>query len=380
LVLIELKVENTSCRTIWPSETDDRVVRIINQLALPHSFEIVDLRCVEDACFAIEEMQVRGAGLIGATAGFGMYLASLQAGNETFDQDLNQQAEKLKSTRPTASNLAWAVDRMLAKMSAGKTPEEKRAIAKAEAQAIADEDAEFCRKIGEYGKAIIEEISARKEGATVNVLTHCNAGWLAFVDHGSATSPIYAAHDSGIDVHVWVDETRPRNQGASLTCWELGQHGVPHTLITDNLGGHLMQQGLVDMVLVGTDRTTGTGDVANKIGTYLKALAAKDNGVPFYVALPSSTFDFAIRDGLKEIPIEERSTDEVTFVTGLSKTNGELTSVRHCPPETKAKNWGFDVTPARLVDKLICERGICDASEEGILSLFPEKRKVPANP
>ena len=380
MVLIELKVENTSYRTIWPSETDDRVVRIINQLALPHSFEIVDLRRAEDACFAIEEMQVRGAGLIGATAGFGMYLASLQAGNETFDQDLIRQAEKLKSTRPTASNLAWAVDRMLAKTSAGKTPEEKRTIAKAEAQAIADEDADFCRRIGEYGKAIIEEISARKEGAPVNVLTHCNAGWLAFVDHGSATSPIYAAHDSGIDVHVWVDETRPRNQGASLTCWELGQHGVPHTLITDNLGGHLMQQGLVDMVLVGTDRTTGTGDVANKIGTYLKALAAKDNGVPFYVALPSSTFDFAIRDGLKEIPIEERSTDEVTFVTGLSKTNGELTSVRHCPPETKAKNWGFDVTPARLVDKLICERGICDASEEGILSLFPEKRKDPANP
>jgi len=375
-----LKVKNTSYRTIWLSETDDRIVRIINQLGLPHSFEIVDLKCAEDACIAIKEMQVRGAGLIGATAGFGMYLASLQAENESFDQDLNQQAEKLKSTRPTASNLAWAVDRMLAKMSAGKTPEGKRAIAKAEAQAIADEDAEFCRKIGEHGKAIIAEISARKGGAPVNVLTHCNAGWLAFVDHGSATSPIYAAHDSGIDVHVWVDETRPRNQGASLTCWELGQHGVPHTLITDNLGGHLMQQGLVDMVLVGTDRTTGTGDVANKIGTYLKALAAKDNGVPFYVALPSSTFDFAIRDGLKEIPIEERSTDEVTFVTGLSKTNGELTSVRHCPPETKAKNWGFDVTPARLVDKLICERGICDASEEGILSLFPEKRKDPANP
>ncbi len=375
-----MKVKNTSYRTIWLSETDDRIVRIINQLGLPHSFEIVDLKCAEDACIAIKEMQVRGAGLIGATAGFGMYLASLQAENESFDQDLNQQAEKLKSTRPTASNLAWAVDRMLAKMSAGKTPEEKRAIAKAEAQAIADEDAEFCRKIGEHGKAIIAEISARKGGAPVNVLTHCNAGWLAFVDHGSATSPIYAAHDSGIDVHVWVDETRPRNQGASLTCWELGQHGVPHTLVTDNLGGHLMQQGLVDMVLVGTDRTTGTGDVANKIGTYLKALAAKDNGVPFYVALPSSTFDFAIRDGLKEIPIEERSTDEVTFVTGLSKTNGELTSVRHCPPETKAKNWGFDVTPARLVDKLICERGICDASEEGILSLFPEKRKDPANP
>jgi methylthioribose-1-phosphate isomerase len=375
-----MKVNNLDYRTIWLDESNERVVRIINQLVLPHEFEIIELATAEDAGVAILEMQVRGAGLIGATAGFGMYLASLQAGNETFDQDLIRQAEKLKSTRPTASNLAWAVDRMLAKMSTGKTPEEKRTIAKAEAQAIADEDADFCRRIGGYGKTIIAEISARKEGAPVNVLTHCNAGWLAFVDHGSATAPIYAAHDSGIDVHVWVDETRPRNQGASLTCWELGQHGVPHTLVTDNSGGHLMQHGLVDMVLVGTDRTTGTGDVANKIGTYLKALAAKDNGVPFYVALPSSTFDFSIRDGVEEIPIEERSTDEVTFVTGLSKTSGELTSVRHCPPETKAKNWGFDVTPARLVDKLICERGICDASEDGILSLFPEKRKDPTSP
>ena len=370
-----MKVENTSYRTIWLSETDDRVVRIINQLALPHSFETLDLRSVEDACVAIEEMQVRGAGLIGATAGFGMYLASLQAGNETFVQDLEHYAEKLKSTRPTASNLAWAVDRMLTKISLGETKTEKRAVAKSEAQCIADEDADFCRKIGEHGKAIIAEISAQKAGAAVNVLTHCNAGWLAFVDYGSATAPIYAAHDSGIKVHVWVDETRPRNQGASLTCWELGQHGVPHTLVTDNLGGYLMQHGLVDMVLVGTDRTTRTGDVANKIGTYLKALAAKDNGVPFYVALPSSTFDFEMRDGLKEIPIEERSPDEVTLVTGLAKTSGEVTTIRSCPPGTKAKNWGFDVTPARLINKLICERGVCDANEEAILDLFPEKQK-----
>ena len=369
-----MKVKNKNYRTIWLCETDDQLVRIINQLALPHSFETVDLQCVDEACFSIKEMQVRGAGLIGATAAFGMYLATLQAGNATFDQDLTQSVRKLKATRPTASNLAWAVDRMLDKISAGKSPEEKRTIAKAEAQCIADEDAEFCRKIGEHGKAIIEEISARKKGGPVNVLTHCNAGWLAFVDHGSATAPIYAAHDSGIEVHVWVDETRPRNQGASLTCWELGQHGVPHTLVTDNLGGHLMQHGLVDMVLVGTDRTTRSGDVANKIGTYLKALAAKDNGVPFYVALPSSTFDFEIRDGLKEIPIEERSPEEVTFVSGLSKEKGQWTSIRHCPPETEAKNWGFDVTPARLVEKLICERGLCDASEEAILELFPEKK------
>lgn len=370
-----MKVENTNYRTIWLSTTNDRVVRIINQLALPHRFETVDLRSVEDACFAIEEMQVRGAGLIGATAGFGMYLASLQAGNKTFDQDLIRFAEKLKSTRPTASNLAWAVDRMLDKLSSVENPHQKRETAKAEAQRIADEDAEFCRRIGRHGKKIIAETSNQKGGETVHILTHCNAGWLAFVDYGSATAPIYAAHDSGIDVHVWVDETRPRNQGASLTCWELGQHGVPHTLVTDNLGGHLMQRGLVDMVLVGTDRTTATGDVANKIGTYLKALAAKDNNVPFYVALPSSTFDFAIRDGIKDIPIEERSPDEVTLVSGLSSSNGEWTTVRHCPPQTKAKNWGFDVTPARLVDKLICERGICEASEEGIRGLFPERKK-----
>ena len=368
-----MKVNNQSFRTIWLNESNENVVQIINQLTLPHSFEIVDLHTCNDACFAISEMQVRGAGLIGATAGFGMYLATLECPDHSFDSELSKHANNLKSTRPTASNLAWAVDRLLKRISYAKSPDEKRLMAKSEALAIADEDADFCRRIGQFGKSLIEEINLRKEGETVNILTHCNAGWLAFVDYGSATSPIYAAHDSGLPVHVWVDETRPRNQGANLTCWELEQHGVPHTLITDNLGGHLMQKRMVDIVLVGTDRTTRTGDVANKIGTYLKALSAKDNDIPFYVALPSSTFDFNITDGLKEIPIEERSQDEIRLISGVSSTTGKLDSVRISPEGTNAKNWGFDVTPARLVTGLICERGICDANEESISSLFPEK-------
>ena len=237
---------------------------------------------------------------------------------------------------------------------------------------IADEDAEFCRRIGTHGATIIEAIAAKKPGETVNILTHCNAGWLAFVDYGSALSPIYAAHDAGIKVHVWVDETRPRNQGASLTAWELSRHGVPHSLIADNVGGHLMQHGMVDMVITGADRVTRCGDAANKIGTYLKACAAKDNGVPFYVALPSSTFDFTMRDGVAEIPIEERSGEEVRLMMG-KLANGEIATVQICPDETPARNWGFDVTPARLITGLICERGICPATESGVLTLFPEQ-------
>ncbi|MFL2913298.1 MAG: S-methyl-5-thioribose-1-phosphate isomerase [Opitutales bacterium] len=369
-----MKVNKTHYRTIWLSEEDDRSVFIINQLALPHSFETVEMKCVLDVIVAIKDMQVRGAGLIGATAGFGMYLATLEASPTNFDYELHVLAEKIRSTRPTASNLSWAVDRQLQTIQRGNTIEEKRGIAQKEAQKIADEDARFCKSIGEYGKEIISEISNQKNGGTVNILTHCNAGWLAFVDHGSATSPIYAAHDAGIKVHVWVDETRPRNQGASLTCWELGHHGVPHTLITDNLGGYLMQKKMVDAIIVGTDRTTRTGDVANKIGTYLKALAAHDNELPFYVALPSSTFDFSVRNGLAEIPIEERSADEVLFVSGVTRANGELNTVQISPEGTVAKNWGFDITPSRLVTGLITERGICEASEEGILGLFPEKK------
>jgi methylthioribose-1-phosphate isomerase len=288
--------------------------------------------------------------------------------------DLARAGDRLRATRPTAVNLEWAVKRQLAAIEqAGPDIEAMIDAALQTAQTIADEDADYCRRLGEHGKAIIEEISAKKGGEPVNVLTHCNAGWLAFVDYGSATAPVYAAHDDGLAVHVWVDETRPRNQGARLTAWELGQHGVPHTVVADNVGGHLMQHGLVDVVIVGTDRTLYTGDVANKIGTYLKALAAHDNGVPFYVALPSSTFDWEKRDGVQEIPIEQRDATEVKYARGLH--DGEIVQVLLTPADSPAANYAFDVTPARLVTGLITERGICPASEEGVLGLFPEQRK-----
>ena len=359
-------------RTIWTKADDARVVQIIDQRSLPHDFVIEDLNSVDALAAAIKEMHVRGAGLIGATAGYGMYLAALEAAAQAdFDEALEDAGRRLKATRPTAVNLAWAVDRQLRQIAAGGTPAEKIAIAFNTARQIADEDADFCRKLGQHGLKLIRRISRAKEGAPVNILTHCNAGWLAFVDHGSATGPIYAAHDSGIAVHVWVDETRPRSQGAKLTAWELGQHGVPHTVIADNTGGHLMQHGMVDMVIVGTDRTTRTGDVANKIGTYLKALAAKDNKVPFYVALPSSSFDWKMRDGLKEIPIEERGSEEVKHADGL--VDGKHAEVLVTPLASAAANYGFDVTPHRLVTALITERGICKANEVSILKLFPER-------
>jgi methylthioribose-1-phosphate isomerase len=278
----------------------------------------------------------------------------------------------LKATRPTAVNLAWAIERQLKNIGAARTVEEQRQVAFQTAREIADEDAEHCRRIGEHGVQLIRRLSEKKQGAPVNILTHCNAGWLAFVDYGSATAPIYAAHDAGIPVHVWVDETRPRSQGSKLTAWELGEHGVPHTVIADNAGGHLMQHGKVDAVMVGTDRTTYTGDVANKIGTYLKALAAKDNAVPFYVALPSSSFDWTIRDGLAEIPIEERGSEEVNYADGWD--GSEQVEVRVTPPNSPATNFGFDVTPRQLVTGLITERGICEANEQSILTLFPEHR------
>jgi methylthioribose-1-phosphate isomerase len=293
---------------------------------------------------------------------------------QAFREALYTAAARLKATRPTAVNLAWAVDRQLAAITdAGDDIEAQIEAAQRTAQEIADEDAEFCRRIGEHGVHLIEAIAQRKGGEPVNVLTHCNAGWLAFVDYGTATAPIYAAHDRGIPIHVWVDETRPRNQGARLTAWELGQHGVPHTVIVDNAGGHLMQHGMVDLVIVGSDRTTYTGDVANKIGTYLKALAARDNGVPFYVALPSSTIDWEMRDGLAEIPIEERDPTEVRIMDGLS--GEEIREILIMPEGSGAANYAFDVTPARLVTGLITERGVCPASEEGIFTLYPEKRK-----
>ena len=363
-------------RTIWEKEDDPNVVQIIDQRHLPHEFIVENLTTVDEVAAAIKDMHVRGAGLIGATAGYGMYIAALQAPQdspETFINAFIADGEKLKATRPTAVNLAWAVKRQQESVeAAGSNIDAKIEAALQTARDIADEDAEFCRRLGEHGVSIIEEISRRKNGEPVNVLTHCNAGWLAFVDHGSATAPIYAAHDRGIKVHVWVDETRPRNQGARMTAWELGQHGVSHSVIADNVGGHLMQHGLVDIVITGTDRTTFTGDVANKIGTYLKALAAKDNDIPFYVALPSSTFDWEIRDGVREIPIEQRDATEVKYIQGLH--DGEIKSVLLTPEDSPADNYAFDVTPARLVTGLITERGVCDASEEGVLELYPEKK------
>lgn len=301
-----------------------------------------------------------------------MYLAALEAMRSSDPvASLERSKEKLKQTRPTAVNLAWALDRQMAAIRRADSTESLVEAALNTAIGIADEDAAFCRRIGIHGLDLIEAVSRRKNGSAVNILTHCNAGWLAFVDYGSATAPIYAAHDAGIAVHVWVDETRPRNQGAALTAWELGQHGVPHTLIVDNAGGHLMQHGKVDMVIVGSDRTTHTGDVANKIGTYLKALAAVDNGIPFHVALPSSTIDWEMRDGLAEIPIEQRDPGEVRFVQG--KINGSVGSVQISPDGSPAANYAFDVTPARLVTGLITERGVCEASEQGIRSLFPNR-------
>jgi len=370
-----MNVNGRHYRTIRLKETELRTVQIINQQALPFKFEILDLCTVEDVCKAIKDMYVRGAGLIGASAAFGMYLAALKAGDASFNDDMASAARLLKNTRPTASNLAWAADRMAAAGYSG-TLEQKIEKARLEAQAIADEDAEHCRRIGLHGLELIKKIAQQKKGEPVRILTHCNAGWLAFVDYGSALSPVYAAFDEGINVHVWVDETRPRNQGAFLTVWELGQHGVSHDLIPDNAGGHLMQNGLVDMVITGADRVTRQGDAANKIGTYLKALAAKDNNVPFYIALPSSTFDFTMRDGINEIPIEERDASEVRFIAGKN-AKGEIENVQVCPDNTKARNWGFDVTPARLIKGLITERGICRADEKEILALYPEYASEP---
>lgn len=374
-ISIKMNVDGKHYRTIWVKEDDPDVVQIIDQRHLPHKFVIEDLKTVDDFARAIKDMHVRGAGLIGATAGFGMMIAAIQSPNdsqEDFLQALEASGEQLKKTRPTAVNLAWAVERQLKTIKKGNSLDEMVEIARKTGQEIADEDAENCKNIGEHGVSIIEEISNQKNGQPVNIITHCNAGWLAFVDYGSATAPIYAAHEKGIKVHVWVDETRPRNQGARITAWELGQHGVPHTVIPDNVGGHLMQHGMVDLMITGTDRTTYTGDVGNKIGTYLKALAAKDNDVPFYVALPSSTFDWVIRDGVKEIPIEERDATEVKYIQGLH--DGEVISVLLTPEDSPAANYAFDVTPSRLVTGLITERGVCDASEDGVLGLYPEKK------
>ena len=364
-------VDGKEMRPIWLAG-DQRTVKVIDQRLLPHEFVIMDLRTLDETIYAIREMVVRGAPLIGATAAYGVYLIVLNAPDPSVpDAYLLSESVRLKAARPTAVNLAWAVDRMVPEIQAADTPEAKRAAALAAANGIVELEADNCRRIGEHGVALIRQIQDRKQGGTVNLLTHCNAGWLACIEYGTATAPMYVAREEGIQIHVWVDETRPLNQGARLTAWELGKAGIPHTVITDNAGGHLMQHGLVDLVITGTDRTTYTGDVANKIGTYLKALAARDNNIPFYVALPSTTFDWTLADGIREIPIEERDPDEVRYIQGSD--SGEIRNVLVPPKESPAGNYAFDVTPARLVTGFITERGICKATEADIRRLFPER-------
>ncbi|MDZ4288091.1 MAG: S-methyl-5-thioribose-1-phosphate isomerase [Prosthecobacter sp.] len=356
-----MRVSGKPYRTVWMP--DAATVRIIDQRRLPWAFELIELHTVAEVAAAIRDMAVRGAGCIGATAAYGMALAVREARSAA---DLQALAAQLIATRPTAVNLAWAVNLQLEAIRDGG-PE----IARPTAERVADEDAAACAAIGQHGLHLLQDLAARHPGRPLNILTHCNAGWLAFVDHGSATGPIYAAHAAGIPIHVWVDETRPRNQGVRLTGWELAQEGVPHTVIADNAGGHLMQHGLVDLVITGADRVTRVGDAANKIGTYLKALAARDNGVPFYIALPSSTFDWSLSDGIREIPIEQRNAEELTHAEGIDESGREST-LRIIPAGSPVANYGFDVTPARLITGLITERGICPASEDGIRKLYPE--------
>lgn len=368
-----MKIKGKNYQTIWLKENNPSIVQIIDQRFLPHQFIIEDLKSSDDVAIAIKEMHVRGAPLIGSAAAYGMYFAVKEAPEtEGLEKYLLEAAQKLKATRPTAVNLAFGVENVLNATKKGRNKIEKINFALKKAEEITAENVEDCFKIGQFGLKLIEEKLQKKKNKPINILTHCNAGWLACIDFGTATAPIYAAHDQGIDVHVWVDETRPRNQGARLTAFELLEHGVPHTVIADNVGGHLMQHGMVDMVIVGSDRTTRTGDVANKIGTYLKALAAKDNNIPFYVALPSSSIDWTIKNGLTEIPIEQRGAEEVKYIQGLE--NDQIRRVLLTPKESPASNFAFDVTPANLVTGLITERGVCAATEEGILNLFPEKR------
>ncbi len=377
-----MNVNGKHFETIWLK--DNKTIQIIDQRTLPFDLIIEDIKALSEMATAIEDMHLRGAPLIGVAAAYGVYLGLLEikAGHPEIPEDkdlthedqnkinkaLHKVSEILKSTRPTAVNLEWAVSKQLLEIAKSKTLNSKIDAALKSADKIKKSDIENCRKIGEHGVVLIDKIS-KKKNDTVNILTHCNAGWLACVDYGTATSPIYNAYEKGIDIHVWVDETRPRNQGARLTAWELGQHGIKHTIIADNTGGHLMQHGMVDMVIVGSDRTTHTGDVANKIGTYLKALAAKDNNVPFYAALPSSTIDWNIEDGVKNIPVETRDPDEVKYIYG--KSGGKIRKVLLIPENSNALNYAFDVTPARLVTGIITERGICKTEE--INKLFPEK-------
>jgi methylthioribose-1-phosphate isomerase len=367
-----MKVDGKAMRTIW-LEPDGWSVGVIDQTALPHRFGTVKLTSLDEAAHAIRAMVIRGAPLIGATAAYGMCLALLA---DASDEGLERAYATLLATRPTAINLKWALDEMVAAVR-NRPRAERTAAAYCRAAEIAEQDIAINTAIGRNGMPLIAAIAARKKaGERVNILTHCNAGWLAAVDVGTATAPMYLAHDSGVPIHVFADETRPRNQGASLTAWELGKHGVPHTVIADNTGGHLMQHGMVDLVIVGTDRVTANGDVCNKIGTYLKALAARDNNVPFYVALPSPTIDFNVADGVAEIPIEERSADEVTTMTGKT-SDGRIESVRIVPDGSPVANYGFDVTPARLVTGLITERGVLKASRETLAAAFPDRTETP---
>jgi methylthioribose-1-phosphate isomerase len=363
-----MKVDGKHFRSVWLA-ADGFTVGAIDQRRLPHEFAIAELTTVEAATEAIRSMLIRGAPLIGATAAFGMALAMR---SHASDAAIDRAYKLLIAARPTAINLKWALDEMRMVLQS-LPPSERAAAAYSRASDIAEQDIEINRGIGQNGLALIEAAAAKKPpGEVVNVLTHCNAGWLATVDWGTATAPIYLAHDRGIGVHVYVDETRPRNQGASLTAWELGHHGVPHTVIADNTGGHLMQHGMVDLVIVGTDRVAANGDVCNKIGTYLKALAAHDNGVPFYVALPSPTIDFSVADGIGQIPIEQRGAEEVTDITGRT-ADGRIETVRIVPDGSPVANFGFDVTPARLVSGLITERGVLSANRDALRAAFPER-------
>jgi len=373
-MILSMNVDGKAYRTVWTdSESSSFSVKIIDQKKLPFFFEVKELLSVSDVIRAIADMHVRGAGCIGVTAAYGMWLAAKESRGDSIQ--LESLADALMNSRPTATNLSWAVQRQLCAL-INADPADWTKIALKEAELISDEDANWCRSIGDNGKELLFDIAKNKsDDKVVNILTHCNAGWLAFSDWGSATSPIYAAHRDGLPIHVWVDETRPLNQGSRLTAWELGQEGVPHTVIADNVGGHLMNIGKVDIVITGTDRTTRYGDVANKIGTYLKALAAHDNGIPFYVALPSSTFDWTAPEGGLEIPIEERNPDEVRKIEGLSDA-GELIDIDLAESCVSYANYAFDVTPSRLVTGLITERGVCDASEKGVMELFPDKKQL----
>jgi methylthioribose-1-phosphate isomerase len=368
-----MKVNGTNFHTIWLHPGIPQVVQVIDQRKLPFEFAVADLLTARDAFEAIRNMTVRGAPLIGVTGAYGICLGLLGAAENNWRTELEDTAAYLKSARPTAVNLAILIDEICNSLAGCTSKETALELAYREAARLKEREISWSQAIGEHGLQLIEAISRKKKGAPVNILTHCNAGWLACIDWGTATAPIYKAYHKNIPVHIWVDETRPRNQGARLTAWELSQEGVPHTVIPDNTGGHLMQHGMVDLCLVGSDRTSLNGDVANKIGTYLKALAAADNNVPFYVALPSTSIDFNIKDGLAEIPIEQRDSAEVTHVEGIAG-DGTIGEIRIINESSPVANYGFDVTPARLVTGLITERGICGASEEGISLLFPEKR------